>query len=325
MGGFGGWITGFGLAPDDQDPDDDPDGDGVSNLYEYGLNGNPNDILDAGTSPTLAAVPGGGPHGVVYVHPQRSEANSGLVYYLELTDDLVQASWTNGGYIATGTNVTGGDEPGGRPGELLRPVHGVGRQFRPVDAVPRRQRVERQHPGGLYLRPRRHAFLPQLGEEGNPEEESAHIPLFMRMPGTVPSGQVSDTVIGGVDVMPTLLSLCGLPPQKTCTGVDKSDAAQGLPMPQIDSIFCPHQGKWRMVPTDRYKLIVKDNTSPMTINSVTELFDMDNDPYELVNLKDDPGHAAIKQQLYERLVQWIAETGDSWPAEPARAKDMYTT
>ncbi|VGO18171.1 sulfatase family protein [Pontiella sulfatireligans] len=168
-------------------------------------------------------------------------------------------------------------------------------------------------------------YSQNLEKKGHPEEESCHIPLFMRMPGTIPSGQVSDTLMNGVDVMPTLLSLCGLPSQKTCAGVDKSAAAKGQPMPEVDSIFCPHQGAWRMVRSDRYKLIVRDNTSPMSINSVTELFDMDSDPYEQTNLKDDPARAGVKQQLYDRLVQWIADTGDSWPAAPVKAKGMYTT
>jgi hypothetical protein len=41
--------------------------------------------------------------------------------------------------------------------------------------------------------------------------------------------------------------------------------------------------------------------------------------------EDDAGHATIKQQLYDRLLQWIAETNDPRPATPTKAKDMYTT
>ncbi|MEK7953576.1 beta strand repeat-containing protein [Luteolibacter soli] len=37
--GFGGWISGFGLAVADQDPTDDPDHDGISNLVEYAVDG----------------------------------------------------------------------------------------------------------------------------------------------------------------------------------------------------------------------------------------------------------------------------------------------
>lgn len=42
-GGFAAWAAtpAFGLAPADQDPSDDPDADGMENLLEYALNGNP--------------------------------------------------------------------------------------------------------------------------------------------------------------------------------------------------------------------------------------------------------------------------------------------
>ena len=166
-------------------------------------------------------------------------------------------------------------------------------------------------------------FSHGLEKKGHPKEESAHIPLFMRWPETIPAGTVSDTLMNGVDMMPTLLSLCGLPKQKSCSGTDKSAAAKGLAMPQVDSIFCPHQADWRMILKDQYKLIVQDASDPMTINSVTELFDLDADPYELNNLKDNPAYAAVKQQLYDCLVQWIAETGDPWPSAAVKAKIMY--
>ncbi len=154
-----------------------------------------------------------------------------------------------------------------------------------------------------------------------PQEESMHIPLFMRKPGTVPSGHISDTLIGGVDMMPTLLGLCGLPIPKTCTGVDKSTAARGLAMPEVDSIYCEHQTPWRSIVTDRYKLVIQNTLS---IDSVTLMYDLDTDPYELVNLKDDDDFTTIKEQLYDRLLQWIAETGDAYPAHIV-AKTMYTT
>ncbi len=40
-GGYASWIGGFGLAVGDQDPTDDPDNDGMNNLLEFVLNGNP--------------------------------------------------------------------------------------------------------------------------------------------------------------------------------------------------------------------------------------------------------------------------------------------
>ena len=56
-GGFGSWISGFGLALGDQDPTDDPDGDGLNNLLEYALGGIPN-VNDAATIGPKAAKSG---------------------------------------------------------------------------------------------------------------------------------------------------------------------------------------------------------------------------------------------------------------------------
>jgi autotransporter-associated beta strand protein len=53
--GFEGWITGFGLNANDQDPTDDPDHDGISNLMEYVLfNGQPA-VSSTSILPTLDA------------------------------------------------------------------------------------------------------------------------------------------------------------------------------------------------------------------------------------------------------------------------------
>lgn len=163
-----------------------------------------------------------------------------------------------------------------------------------------------------------------LTTKTKPQEESMHIPLFMQWPGTVPSGHVSDTLIGGVDIMPTLLGLCGLPVPKTCAGIDKSTAARGLAMPEIESIYCEQNNPWRAIVTNRYKLVVL-GTAALTLASVNHLYDLDNDPYELNNLTDDPAHAELKQQLLNRLVQWIADTEDTYPAYPPKAREMYTT
>jgi arylsulfatase A-like enzyme len=161
-------------------------------------------------------------------------------------------------------------------------------------------------------------------------EESAHIPLFMRWPERIASGQVPDALIGGVDVMPTLLGLCGLPVPKTCTGLDKSAAVTGGTLPVFDSIYLEGDrdtyagyDTWRgLVRDDGYKLGLGTTADQMAI---TDLYNLNADPYELTNLKDDPAYATIKQELYDRLVQWISVTDDTYPEHPPMALNMYTT
>jgi len=99
----GGWGVNIGSETNDYDLD------GLSNLYEFGLGGDPTDPSDLGTSPAFAVAEVGGSNVFGYVHPQRSDPDSGLTYSLALATDLVAGSWvTNAGYAITGTNVTGG-------------------------------------------------------------------------------------------------------------------------------------------------------------------------------------------------------------------------
>jgi len=44
----------------------------------------------------------GGTNWLEDVHPNRSDPNSGLIYYLELATNLVSSIWTNTGYTVAG-------------------------------------------------------------------------------------------------------------------------------------------------------------------------------------------------------------------------------
>ena len=99
----GEWVFDIGSETNDYDSD------GLINVHEYGLGGDPTNEFDQGTSPVLEIVDIGGSNVLSYVHPQLSDPNSGLVYSLELKDNLVIGGWTNSGYMVSGTNVPGGD------------------------------------------------------------------------------------------------------------------------------------------------------------------------------------------------------------------------
>jgi hypothetical protein len=85
-------------------PASDNDADGLNNLYEYGLNGNPiNGTQAPAALPTFTKTG----ESFIYVHPKRSD-DANLVYTVETTTDLVFGSWTSTGYTVGGTDVTGG-------------------------------------------------------------------------------------------------------------------------------------------------------------------------------------------------------------------------
>ena len=95
------WAADFGVG----DGTNDFDADGLLNIYEYGLGGDPTNATDQGISPVYTADGGT----LTYIYPQLSDLNSGLDYHLELRDDLVSGVWSNAGYAVTGTNIVAGD------------------------------------------------------------------------------------------------------------------------------------------------------------------------------------------------------------------------
>ncbi len=101
---FANWIEIFSLSPSNALWSADPDCDGLDNLAEYGLGGNPTNANDIGILPTFGIVDGG----VEYVCRQRTDAAArGLGYYLELNINLVSGIWTNSGYAVVGTGEIG--------------------------------------------------------------------------------------------------------------------------------------------------------------------------------------------------------------------------
>jgi hypothetical protein len=95
------WAAGFGVGAGTNDYDND----GLLNIYEYGLGGDPTNAVDQGISPVFSVAGGT----LSYIHPQLSDPNSGLDYHLELSEDLVFGTWTNAGYVVAGTNIVAGD------------------------------------------------------------------------------------------------------------------------------------------------------------------------------------------------------------------------
>jgi hypothetical protein len=93
------WAAGYGVT---NGLADDHDGDGLENLLEYALNGDPTN----GFADTEAPFFGSGSGGLNYVYAQRTDDDA-LSYFLEVTDSLTYPTWTNTGYTVEGTNITG--------------------------------------------------------------------------------------------------------------------------------------------------------------------------------------------------------------------------
>lgn len=78
---FMAWIAGYGLT----DADGDPDGDGLDNLAEYALGGNPVATGDEAVLPMFG-------NNMEYIYRRRTD-NDTLLYWIETTTNLVSNVW----------------------------------------------------------------------------------------------------------------------------------------------------------------------------------------------------------------------------------------
>jgi N-acetylglucosamine-6-sulfatase len=132
-------------------------------------------------------------------------------------------------------------------------------------------------------------------------EESARIPLLMRLPSLVTAGRSIDELALNIDLAPTLLELCGAPRPQGMHGRSLVPLLRGERVPWRDSLlieyFSDRVFPWvasmgyQAVRTKRYKYI-----RYVDLAGMDELYDLDTDPYELANLAGtDAGRAALAQ------------------------------
>jgi len=155
-----------------------------------------------------------------------------------------------------------------------------------------------------------------------PYEESMRVPLIIG--GEQPlsaegrhAGRVA-ALVNHVDIAPTTLGLCGIKKPAWIEGNDYSQyrlSKQSAPS-EPDSAFLqvvdPRGGNGNLnkpyrgiVTKDGWKYVCFENTSWL-------LFNLNEDPYELVNLAHDRHYRAERKRLIARLRQWIAETRDNF-------------
>lgn len=158
-----------------------------------------------------------------------------------------------------------------------------------------------------------------LGSHGlplkrKPWEESIRVPGILRYPRRLAPGRRERALFTHVDFVPTLLGLCGVKAPAGLQGTDLSPRLLGrsarAPESAFFQIFGPYApgrvtAGWRGVRTERY-MYARYESGPWV------LYDLQKDPYQLRNLVEDPGAAALLKELDRKLSEWMRRTGDSW-------------
>lgn len=159
-----------------------------------------------------------------------------------------------------------------------------------------------------------------LGSHGHfqkclPFEESASIPLLVRLPGVVPAGRVAETVVSSVDFMPTLLGLIGIAIPGSCQGTDRSRAVQGREeaaasqaLVQFESAFFPD------TPDAVFRMLRRG--SWVYVSYLTKqrrlLYNLADDPYQMNNLAGQTALAVAEAEMANALAAALSAIGDNF-------------
>ncbi|MCP4679041.1 MAG: sulfatase-like hydrolase/transferase [Deltaproteobacteria bacterium] len=148
----------------------------------------------------------------------------------------------------------------------------------------------------------------RLGHRHSVYQELIHIPLIIRLPGKKAAGTVIDTPVSIIDILPTLLDLLDLPIPEHLSGVSLKPLIEGEKIP-ARPFYCEVKnrvGETRCLVEFPWKVIYH------FYNKVTELYNLETDPKEKVDLSaEEPGRADAMRQ---RLIDWTENTKPRWRA-----------
>jgi len=162
-------------------------------------------------------------------------------------------------------------------------------------------------------------------------DEIARVPLIMSGP-RVPEGRVYPHTVSHIDIPAMIMDYMGLPIPVMFEGESLLSQVLGGDSPTGRDAFVEfsryeidHDGfggfqPMRAVVTDRYKLALH-------MTDTDELYDELDDPYDVINRIDAPEYRSIRNDLHDRILDWMNRTRDpfrgyQWKCRPWR--EEYT-
>ena len=150
---------------------------------------------------------------------------------------------------------------------------------------------------------------PFSGMKWSSLEGGNRVPCIARWPGKIPAGQVSDDIIGAIDLLPTLSGAAGIDLAAASTGKPVIDgvnvwatlAGKGTPHPRNDFIIWGGWGVPHAIRSGRYKLFVAKVKELEASQTGSVLYDLEADPGELTDIAGEHPDkvAAMKKQILD--------------------------
>ena len=190
--------------------------------------------------------------------------------------------------------------------------------------------------------------IPYPGAKWTARRAGIQVPFIFYMPGTVLSGgKQIDDLFSNVDFLPTLLSFLGYEIPGNIEGMDFYPFLTGkTPKGPREYVFAQYTTDMkrdnvsRSVLTKKYQLIryfdqgrslkMPINVDPQEFANHVErgksssprpfaqLFNIENDPYELVDLSGNENLQKVKDELSDKLLEWMRKVDDPLLKGPQR-------
>ena len=157
-----------------------------------------------------------------------------------------------------------------------------------------------------------------LGSHGlfgkqNLYEDGMKPPLIFAGPG-IPKGETK-ALTYLLDIFPTVCDLVGTSVPAGLDGKSLKPVIEGKSAGVRDTLFNSYRDVQRAVRDNRWKLIRYPQVN------VTQLFDLQSDPYEMTSLADKPEQAERIKSLTAEMERWQKQLGDTAPLVVANPQD----
>lgn len=146
-------------------------------------------------------------------------------------------------------------------------------------------------------------------------EHSMGCPLIVSGPG-IPRNLHCQALTYLLDLYPTLCDAVGIPQPAGLEGRSLQPLWMGQTSEVRPTLFTAYEGSMRAIRDSRWKLIRYPSIH------YTQLFDLENDPFEMRNLGTQPDQADRVEQMMKLLREWQVTVGDPQPLTAPERQPM---